>query len=41
MFHRKPAFIALNDCTIKKDGIFAKKTNAIMKENKIDEKAIS
>ena len=41
MFHRKPAFIALSDCAVKKDGIFAKKTKAIVKENKIDEQAIS
>ncbi|MDO5427011.1 MAG: hypothetical protein Q4F54_04960 [Coriobacteriia bacterium] len=41
MFHRKPAFLALNECVVKKNGIFAKKTNAIVKQNKIDENAIN
>lgn len=41
MFHRKPVFVSLNECTIKKDGVFLNKTIAIVKKNKIEENAIS
>ena len=41
MFHRSPAFLALKDCTIKKDFVEMKKTNALAKENSIDENCVS
>lgn len=41
MFHRKPAFLALKDCTIKKDFVEMKNTNVLAKENSIDENCVS
>lgn len=33
MFHRSPRFVALNHCTIKKEGVYVKDTKALIKKN--------
>lgn len=48
MFHRKPAYLNLNECIIKKDGVFlkdnstiVKNTKKIVKKNEIEDELVS
>ncbi len=41
MFHRKPGFVSLKECTIKKDGVSVKNTKAIVPKNKNDQKLLN
>lgn len=41
MFHRKPAFLPLDSCTVSKDGIVVKQSTALAKEKDVIENAVS